>query len=303
MLHEIYLPFKEDVLQKHFKYSDNDSPEILEKRIAKFEKSIKNYSEYISEDTDKKMWKILRQIEKDETFWTASSLMTIFHSNNSKEELKNILIKAFGKKPPLEGFSNWEDCLKDDLKLFFEPRISSPIEYRKYLQNEVENRNFIPHILDNAKNKKGEYHSLLEKTTNVDALLLNSDNGFNVFFEAKVLSDISYKVTYDSMRNQIIRNIDVMLSKDNSKNFLNKRKPEKSLFLLLTPALFKTNQRSRLYGYVFNDYKKNPELLKADLPHRKDLQDFEGISKRIGWITWEDLKNINSDCCKWINKI
>ena len=133
--------------------------------------------------------------------------------------------------------------------------------------------------------------------------MLNIKNGFNVFIEAKVLSDISYGVYYDSTRNQIARNLDVMLSKDNSKNIFNKRKTGKSLFLLLTPALFKTNPpRGRLYGYVFNDYKNNPELLKVDLPHREDI-DFESISKRIGWITWEDLKNINSDCCKWINKI
>lgn len=303
MLHKTYLPFTEEDLKEHFRYSENDITENLKKRIAKFEKSIKNYGEYIPDDTDTKKWKIIRQIEKDETFWTASSLMTLFHSDNRKEELKKMLIQAFGEKPPLEGFSNWEDCLNGDLKLFFEPRISSPIEYRKYLQKEVENRNFIPYILDNAKDKNGAYRLSLEKTTNVDAILLNLDNGFNVFIEAKVLSDISYSVTYDSMRNQIARNLDVMLSKEKSNNFSNKRETEKSLFLLLTPKLFKDNPRSRLYGYVFNDYKNNSELIKADLPHREDIKDFASISKRIGWITWEDLKKINSDCCKWISKI
>jgi len=302
MLHKTYLPFTEEDLKEHFRYSENDITENLKKRIAKFEKSIKNYSEYIPDDTDKKKWKIIRQIEKDETFWTASSLMTIFRSDNSKEELKNVLIHAFGEKPPLDDFSNWEDCLKDELFLFFEPQISSPKKYRDWLKENVENRTIIPYILEKAKHKNGnEYRSNLESSTKVDALLLNKTNGFNVFIEAKVLSDISHSVDYDSTRNQIARNLDVMLSKDESNNFFNKRKTENSLFLLLTPEVFKDNSRSRLYGYVIDDYQKNSESIKRDLPHRDDI-DFENIPKRIGWITWEKLKEINSDCCKWINK-
>ena len=130
---------------------------------------------------------------------------------------------------------------------------------------------------------------------------MNSKNGFAVIIEAKVLSDISYEITYDTMRNQIARNIDVML--EENKGLcppLNKREPEKTLFLLITPKLFKDNPSSRLYGYKLNEYKTNPEALSRDLPHRGNC-DWQDISKRLGWLTWEDFKNVNKDCCQWLN--
>ena len=83
---------------------------------------------------------------------------------------------------------------------------------------------------------------------------------------------------------------------------LSKRKPENSLFLLLTPKLFKENPKTRFYGYKFNDYKYNPSSIRDELEHR-NLNEAELIklSKRLGWTTWEDLKEINSECCKWLD--
>ena len=102
------------------------------------------------------------------------------------------------------------------------------------------------------------------------------------------------------MRNQIARNIDVMLEKnENLCEPLNKRDPEKTLFLLITPKLFKENPSSRLYGYKFNEYKTRPESLSDDLPHRKNY-DWQSISSRLGWLTWEDFKDVNKNCCRWL---
>lgn len=85
---------------------------------------------------------------------------------------------------------------------------------------------------------------------------------------------------------------------------LNKRDPDKTLFILLTPQIFKNNPRSRLYNYVFNEYKNNPDTLKHDLIHKNlTIDGCKEISKRMGWITWEDLKSINNECCKWMDKI
>ncbi|GAI40104.1 unnamed protein product, partial [marine sediment metagenome] len=75
--------------------------------------------------------------------------------------------------------------------------------------------------------------------------------------------------------------------------------PEKTLFLMITPKLFKDNPTSRLYGYKFNEYKNNPSSLAQDLPHRKDC-DWQNMSKRLGWLSWEDFRNVNKDCCKWL---
>jgi len=303
MLHKVYLPFSENDLREHFVQSDKDSGNI-DKHIAKYKKSIKNYLLYETNIPFEEDIKLIRQIEKDETFWTASSLMTLFHSADRDRELIKLLTLAFGEKPPLDNFTDWNNCLNGELFLFFEPNIPSPKVYLDWLKDNAIVQNFIPYIIEKARNKKGDFRSDLEGATNVDALIINSTNGFAVVIEAKVLSDISYQVSYDSMRNQIIRNIDVMLSRNDDLAVpLNKRNPDNSLFLLLTPKLYKDNPRTRLYGHTFRDYKNDVQTIKKDLAHRKlDEKQCESISKRIGWITWEDLKTINSNCCKWITQ-
>mgnify|MGYP007040052839 CR=1 FL=1 len=80
---------------------------------------------------------------------------------------------------------------------------------------------------------------------------------------------------------------------------LNKRDPDKKLFLLVTPKLFKDNPSSRLYGYKFNEYKTDPGSLSIDLQHRIDY-DWEKITNRLGWLSWEDFKSVNKDCCLWL---
>lgn len=80
---------------------------------------------------------------------------------------------------------------------------------------------------------------------------------------------------------------------------LDKRDPNKTLVLLVTPKHFEDNPESRLYGYKFNEYKSNPAALAWDLLHRSDC-DWESLSNRLGWLTWEDFRNVNKDCSKWL---
>ncbi len=49
----------------------------------------------------------------------------------------------------------------------------------------------------------------------------------------------------------------------------------------------------------FNEYKKDPTSLGRDLPHRTD-RNWKEISQRLGWLTWEDFKEVNQDCCLWL---
>jgi hypothetical protein len=236
-----------------------------------------------------------RQIEKNERLWTAACLMTVFYSKSRSQELTKIFSKGYGETPPIEGLNSWNECFEGELHLFFEPGLPSPSSYKEWLRKNLEKRHFIPYVLECANDDKE-----LEGRTNVDAILLNSENGFAVIIEAKVLSDISIDVTYDTMRNQIVRNIDDMLEKNRNKKFpLNKRDPSKSLFLLITPKLFKENPSSRLYGYKFNEYKTNPASLADDLPHRENF-DWQNISKKLGWLTWEDFRGVNKNCCLWL---
>ncbi len=301
ILHRIYLPFTEVQLGSHFADVKQGSKCVgtSDKHAAYFKKSIHNYKEYLQQTSNRNgrpLSQLKRpcQIEKDEKFWTSSCLMTIFHDRDRTGQFIKLFQKAYGQEPPID-IGSWEECLEGELYLFFEPNLPSPQSYKDWLQLNLLKQQFIPYVLDSSEGKKN-----LEGPTNVDAILINKINGFAVVIEAKVLSDISYQITYDVTRNQIARNVNVILEK-NPKLCppLDKRDPKKTLFLLLTSGLFKNNPSSRLYGYKFNEYKADPSSLGCDLPHRKDC-DWENISKRLGWLTWEDFREVNKNCCLWL---
>lgn len=296
-----YLPFTKKQLLNHFTKVKYRGCTRNERHLNYYNNSISKYHKYLS-NTHKKgeplsEMKIPCQIEKDERFWTASCMMTMFYDDLRQQMLTELFTKAYGSTPPITGLSSWEDCLKGDLALFFEANLPSPTLYNEWLNQNLEQKHFIPHILKSADGKRK-----LEGATYVDALIINPRNGFAVVVEAKVLSDISIQITYDVTRNQIARTIDIML--EENKNLcepLSKRNPERTLFLLLTPRIFKTIPSHRLYGYKFNDYKKNPKSLASDLPHRKN-RDWQAISDRLGWLTWEDFHKMEKNCCSWLSK-
>ncbi|MEX2397552.1 MAG: hypothetical protein WD491_11025, partial [Balneolales bacterium] len=167
-----------------------------------------------------------------------------------------------------------------DVKLYFEPNLPSPPCYREWLQKNLGHP--IPYVREAARKACGEKNRAnLEGATNVDALLINASNGFAVLIEAKVLSDISCQVSYDIKRNQIARNLDVMLHSDDTMTSpLNKRSPGNSLFMLLTPQTFKDNPHARFYGYKFREYATDPRALANDLPHR-GIEELEGLGRRM----------------------
>lgn len=300
VIHPIYLPFTEGQLLSHFLSAKEGSPSENPKYLDYYRESIRRYIGYCRENPDRRGksfsgLKLPCQVEKDERFWVASSMMTMFYSSNRTEELIALFRRAYGDSPPIEGIGSWTECFSGDLRLFFEPSLPSPWVYKEWLSENLAQRQLIPYILDSAYQKRN-----LEGATSVDALLLNTRSGFAIIIEAKVLSDISYGVVYDVMRNQLIRNIDVLIENNHHlADPLNKREPDKTLFLLVTPKLFKDNPTTRLYGHKFNSYKCDPRSLALDLPHRSGI-DWEGLSKRLGWLTFEDFKSVNSDCCRWL---
>lgn len=114
-----------------------------------------------------------------------------------------------------------------------------------------------------------------------------------------MLSDVSYQVSFDVARNQLARNIDVMLEQNPLlEPPLLGRDPEKTLFVFQSPAMFKTNPHVRLYGWLLQDY-KNPDAIARDLPHRGKL-DWASVASRIGWLTWEDCEAVLPGTCKWL---
>jgi hypothetical protein len=302
MMHPVYLPFTENQLRSHFAEvrQNKTCKPTADKHIQYYRRSLANYERCPQVKERNRIslseMKVPCQIEKDEKFWTVSCLMAIFHSEHRIHELTWLFQKAYGEYPPNKKLSSWQECFAGKLHLFFETNLPSPKLYKNWLRANLHKQQFIPYILDSDTGTKN-----LEGPTNADAIILNSESGFSVVIEAKVLSDISYQITYDATRNQIARNIDVMIeSNDDLCPPLNKRDPEKTLFLLLTPRRFKNSPFSRLYGYKFNEYKTDPNSLKRDLQHRTNF-DCGAISERLGWLTWEDFKKVNENCCKWLD--
>jgi hypothetical protein len=83
----------------------------------------------------------------------------------------------------------------------------------------------------------------------IDAVLIALKTGFAVLFEAKVLADPACSVGFDVLRNQIARNIDVMLEPNpNLRPPLTQRRPDRTCFVLITPDIFRDHTESRLYG-------------------------------------------------------
>jgi hypothetical protein len=179
--------------------------------------------------------------------------------------------------------------------------LPSPRRYNRWLREHLGDRQIIPYVLD-AKPLNSE--AKLEGFTHVDALIVNERNGFTVVFESKVLADISVEITFDSMRNQIARIIDVMLEEpdpgEHQSDVLSKRKAGLTCFVLLTPDLFRKNPWSRLYGRVIREYQLDPQALARDPPHRSEV-DWSGVAKRLGWLTWEDCREALPEACRWLS--
>ena len=193
--------------------------------------------------------------------------------------LTQLLSKTFGPNPPIYGLGSWDECLEGDLRLYFEACLSSPQSYVNWLRANLKRRQIIPYVLDAAAR---DNERTLEGATHVDAMFINLKNGFAWLIEAKVLSDVSYSISFDNYRNQIARNIDVMLDKTSLPGSgLESRDPGKSLFSLLTPMSFKQYPSSRLYGWLMQEYRNNPNALERDLPHRKEMN-WANLQQRIG---------------------
>lgn len=293
-----YLPFTSEQLKQHF-IGD------FHRHLKNYQDSAERYHDFLRENSNTSGIpltdaKVPRQIEKDEKFWTITALKHIYDSPSRISLFKQSLSSAYGPEPPVKGIDRWEDCLEGNLQLIFEALIPSPPSYGEWLRENLSSRQMIPYVLDAANRKSAR---ALEGATHVDAIIINPDNGFTWMIEAKVLSDISYLISFDNFRNQIARNIDVMLDNAARHNsVLDNRIPERSLFGLLTPEVFKKNRRSRLYGWLMDEYRQDPEALRRDLKHREGEVDWAELSKRIGWITFEEIERICPGACPWLDR-
>jgi hypothetical protein len=307
LLHPRYLPFTADQLRAHF--APVLGPGELDRHLTYYLASVeqaKIYAGLIGRGIKPTpvQTRLGRQMEKDERFWLATALMSLYHQDDgaARAETFGRLLERGGLRPP-SSFDRWADALAGPLELFFEVNLPSPPGYRAWLRDHLNERVPIPYLREKAEASG----SRLEGATKADAMLLAPGTGVAVIFEAKVLSDVSTHTTFDVARNQLARTIDVMLEANPKlQPPLCLREPEQTFLMLLTPALLQAGETgtaasgSRLYGWLMPAYQDlNGSLLQQHLPHRDDHELAE-VSKRLGWASWEDCHSLVPGACSWL---
>ena len=242
VLHPVYLPFTADQLREHF--APVHGPGEEDRHLRYYRASVEEARKHGGlirggGKPTRAQTRLGRQIEKDERFWVAAALMSLYHADGGgRAGLFARLLERAGLRPP-PGFPRWEDALAGDLDLFFEVNLPSPGRYRAWLRDHLDERTLVPYL----KRQAGTPRARLEGATRADAMLLARQTGAAVIFEAKVLSDISAHVTFDLARNQLARSIDVMPEANPALAApLSLRQPERTFLVLLTPALTQPGQ-------------------------------------------------------------
>jgi hypothetical protein len=304
VIHPVYLPFSRSTLRQHFAdvRSGGADDRHLRYYVESAQRALTHAPVHAAhrESTQRaRMYEAVEhQVEKDERFWIVSALLAAFHSDDRIAALTSVLAASLGATPPFDGPSGWSAALgpADELRLFFEANLPSPRAYTDHLSSLLGERSLIPWLRESALSKQN-----LEGATKVDAILVAPSTGFAVVFEAKVLSDTSCHTSYDAIRNQIARNIDVLLERHPGlMPPLDAPEPDRTCFVLVTPQLFLDNPGSRLYGRLMQDYRKEPATLSRDLPHR-DPAALSEVASRLGWTSWERIHELVPRACPWLN--
>ena len=302
-LHPVYLPFTGAELLPHFAPITGSKADP-ERHLKYYLDSLQRLVDFEAapDPAPGQYWSAVRyarQHEKDERFWLLAALLGVFYPEEGRVDRFSDLLSAALGSASVVGVQNWRDCLEGRLELFFEVNLPAPSSYRDWLKDHVDERAVIPHLREAAVAPRVR----LEGQTKVDAMLIAKDTGFAVFFEGKVLSDAAYRIAFDAMRNQLARNIDIMLDSHGDSGLyesLRKRDPDRSCFVMVTPQLFRHNPSSRLYGWLYEHYKKEPQRLEEHLQHRDDVTDWHAVSKRLGWLTFEECNEIAPGSCGWL---
>lgn len=283
-IHPIYLPFAPEQARQHFLGFD-DAGKDPDRHTNAWRRRI-----------DQSPSKDPAFLARDETLWTAASLMAVHYSLDPALAWTDLLTRSLGGDPPIGTSETWKDLMAGDLELYFEVGLRSPNSYKKWLSRHLSER----HPLTEQREVSSQRGLSLEGRTHLDALLFNRSKKFAIHLESKVLSDIDTKTKHDALRNQLARNLDCLNDKGGVPA-LPERDPDRSVLLLLTPRLMQKHWSSRLYGHLFHSYKESPDRLNDDLPHL-GLEECESLARRLGWITFEDIRDVEASACPWLER-
>ncbi len=195
------------------------------------------------------------------TFYTFAPLMLSLN----RLGLTNRVLGLVGISP------HEENVVAVDIERLCQP----PAGYLHWLRNEVKSHP-IRYIREQAiahskTNKPLESHTHVDAFVETDKLL--------IFFEIKFTSDISFCTTFNPVRNQLARLIDVGLD-------VAKLSGKEVLVLLSTPSRF-YESRSRLYYYKVQEY-SDPLLISNDVAWRT-VSEIRDNVLAVKWVALEDL--------------
>jgi hypothetical protein len=147
LLHPIYLPFTADQLREHFApvAGPGDKDRHLKYCYASAA-AAKKYDQLIrSGKATPAQTRLGRQMEKDERFWLATTLMKLYHADGGSARVSAFArpLGRAGLRPPA-GFRRWDDALARRLALYFEVNLPSPRRYRVWLRDHLDERTPIP---------------------------------------------------------------------------------------------------------------------------------------------------------------
>ena len=223
------------------------------------------------------------QYYKDETIltlYTFVSIDKIYRTPAGKNIWKDIFTKAFQDR---ETVMELEALLSYKSRMVLETPLPPTEEIKsKIVQWARSNPHPVKYVRDKFQTSRIEDPTMADVTlTFQDEHAEGSKPKAVVCFECKFMSDISHETTHHYARNQIARIIDVGWSLYGDGFY----------FVLVTPQIFK-DSKSRFYGYKMRDYQSGDlDMLKQDLLIGGDIPDGDLplISRKIGWISWEDL--------------
>jgi hypothetical protein len=223
------------------------------------------------------------QYYKDETIltlYTFVSIDKIYRTPTGKDIWKAIFDKTFRSQ---ETGGELEALLSHKSRMALETPLPPTEEIKsKIIQWAQSNPHPVKYVRDRFQTSR------IEDPTMADVTLTFQDEDPKaskpkavVCFECKFMSDISHETTHHYARNQIARIIDVGWSLYGDGFY----------FILVTPGIFK-GVKSRFYSYKMQDYQTaDLGVLKKDLLLGTDLStdDLKAISRKVGWVSWEDL--------------
>ncbi|HPD60223.1 MAG TPA: hypothetical protein PKV48_00475 [Thermodesulfobacteriota bacterium] len=271
--YRVLYEFYRDRLKNYF------SPVFDPVRFKKYEEKFGSLIDNLGKEGLPKKYRL--QYYKDETIITLYTFITLdlLSSKIGQSELWGALFERAFKDQEVKDRLRNEAAKGWSLKLEFS--LEPDFLIKKSIKEWVD---YHPHPIMYVKEhfEQSVKKNRIEDPTMVDAALVsNSDQKSFIACECKFMSDISSETTYHYARNQIARNLDVGLSTHGVNYY----------FILVTPKIFyKTGYK--FYGYKMLEYMSgNVDAFKRDLILQKNVDDeaIVNLSKRVGWVTWEDL--------------